>query len=47
MHSTLSQLEASPLFCKCGNEALEGSVLAGGHTSHMVWKKKISLTTDL
>lgn len=46
MRSTLSQLAALPSFCKFGNKALEGSVLAGGHTGHMVWKKGISLTTD-
>ena len=47
MHPALSQVAASSLFCKCGNEALEGSVLAEGHMSHMVWKKGISLTIDL
>lgn len=47
MHSTLSQLAASSPFYKCHNEALEGSVLAGGLTGHMVGKKGISLTTDL
>ena len=31
MHSALSQLAASSLLCKCGNEASEVSVLAGGH----------------
>lgn len=31
MHLALSQLAASSLFCKCGNEASEVSMLAGGH----------------
>lgn len=47
MHSTLSQMTASSSFCKCGSEALEGSVLVGGRAGHMVWKKGISLTIDL
>lgn len=47
MHSTLSQTTASSSLCKCGSEVLEGSVLAGGHAGHMVWKKGISLIIDL
>lgn len=47
MHPALSQLAASSLFVN-GNEASEVSVFAEViGRSHMVWKKGISLTTDL